>query len=80
MQGLGPAKKRFPFLEHPEETLVKRRFGEGFLVLELGREVDAVVLTDVTDSLWRKLLSLGRDAHGIEDVTTSRQIATEGTG
>ena len=78
MQGLGPANKRFPFLEHPEETLVKRRFGEGFLVLELGREVDAVVLADVSDSLRWKLLSLGRDAHGIENGATSRQIATEG--
>ena len=70
----------FTFLEHPEEGLVKRRFGEGFLILELGREVDAVVLTDVSDRLWRKLLSLGRDAHSIEDGATSRQIATEGTG
>ena len=54
--------------------------GEGFLVLEFGRKVDAVVLTDVADGLGRQFLRLGRDAHGIEDVTTGRQIATEGTG
>ena len=50
------------------------------LVLEMWREVDAVVLADVTDGGGRKLLGLGRDAHGIEDVTTGRQVTSKGSG
>ena len=61
----------FSILEHAEEGLVEWGFGEGFLILELGGKVDAVVLTDVTDGLGRKFLGLGRDTHGIEDGTTS---------
>ena len=50
------------------------------MVLESWREVDAVVLADVTDGLRRELLRLGRDAHRIEDVTTGGEIAPEGAG
>lgn len=53
---------------------------EGLLVLEVRREVDAVVLTDVMDSLRRELLGSGRDAHSIENMTTGREIAAESTG
>ena len=60
----------FAGLEHAEEILEDRGFGEGFLILKLGGKVNAVVLTDVTDGLGRKLLGLGRDAHGIDDGTT----------
>jgi len=42
---------------------------EGLLVLEFGREVDAVVLADVTNSTGRKFLSFGRDAHSVQDMT-----------
>ena len=53
---------------------------EGFLVLEFGREVDAVVLADVADGLGRQFLGLGRDAHGIEDMSAGGQITSECTG
>ena len=43
---------------------------EDLLILELWREVDAVILTDVADGDRWELLGLGRDAHGVEDVTT----------
>ena len=48
--------------------------------LQFGRQVDAVVLADEADGLWGQLLSLGRDAHGIEDGTTRGEVATEGAG
>jgi hypothetical protein len=67
-------------LEHAEEGLVDRGFGEGFLVLKLRGKIDAVVFTDVADGLWRKFLSLWRYAHGIEDGSTGLKISTEGTG
>ena len=50
------------------------------LVLKVGWEVDAVVLTDVTDGGGRKLLGLGRDSHGVEDGTTGGQVTSEGAG
>ena len=53
---------------------------EGTLVLELGWEVDAVVLADVLDGLGREFLGLGTDTHGFEDVATACQIAAEGPG
>ena len=49
------------------------------MILELGREIDTVVLTDVTDCLRRQFLSLGRDPHGIEDMPPGCEIATEGS-
>ena len=45
-----------------QNHFVKRRRFQGLLVLEMRGEVDAVVLTDVTDGGGRKLLGLGRDA------------------
>ena len=59
--------------------MVEWGFRDGILILEFRREVDAVVLTDIPDRLRRELLRLGRDAHGIEDMTTSRQVATKGS-
>lgn len=53
---------------------------ESLLVLEVWGEVDAVVFTDVADGLWGKFLGFGRDAHGVEDVTTSGEVTTKGTG
>ena len=67
-------------MEGAEEGLVERGFGEGILILELRREIDTVVLTDVANSLRWQLLGLGRDAHGIEDVTTGSEITPEGSG
>ena len=58
-------------MEVAEEGLVDGRLGEGFLVLEFGRKVDAVVLTDVADGLRRKLLGFGTDAHRIENMTSA---------
>ena len=49
------------------------------MILELGREIDTIVLTNVTDCLRRQFLSLGRDSHGIENMTTGCEIATEGS-
>ena len=49
------------------------------MVLELGREIDTVVLTNVTDCLRGQLLGLGRDSHGIKDMPTGSEIATEGS-
>lgn len=43
----------FTFLEGAEEGLVERGFGEGILILELRREIDAVILTDVANRLRR---------------------------
>ena len=57
-------------MEVAEEGLVDGGLGEGFLILEFGREVDAVVLTDIADGLRWELLGFGRYAHGIEDVPT----------
>ncbi len=53
---------------------------ESLLVLEFGREVDAVIFADVADGLWGKFLGFGGDAHGVEDVTTSGEVTTKGTG
>lgn len=50
------------------------------LILEGRGKVDAVVFADVTDGLWREFLGLATDTHGIEDVTTGREVATEGSG
>ena len=52
---------------------------EGLLVLEVGREVDAVVFADVFDGVWRQLLGFGADAHGVEDVARGSQITGEGS-
>ena len=57
-------------MEVAEEGLVDGGLGEGFLILEFGREVDAVVLTDIADGLRGELLGFGRYAHSIEDVST----------
>ena len=54
-----------------EEVLVDGGLVEGVLILEFGREIDAVVLTDVADGLRRKLLSFGTDAHRIENMTSA---------
>ena len=51
------------------DDIAEGRGVEGLLVLEFGREVDAVVLADVTNGTRRKLLSFGRDAHSVEDMT-----------
>ena len=53
---------------------------ESFLVLEVWGKVDAVIFADVADGLWRELLGFGRDAHGVENVTTSGEVTTKGTG
>ena len=60
--------------------MVERGFGEGILILEFGREVNAVVLADVADSLGWQLLGFGRDAHGIENVTSGGEITPKGSG
>jgi hypothetical protein len=65
-------------LEEAEEVLVERGFGEGFLVLEFGREIDAIVLTDIADGLRRKLLGLGTDAHGVKNGPAGSKITGEG--
>ena len=49
------------------------------MVLELGRQVDAVVLADVSDSLRWQLPDIGADTHSIEDRTSSGQITAEST-
>ena len=51
------------------DDIAEGRGVEGLLVLEFGREIDAVVLADVTNSTRRKLLSLGGDAHSVKDMT-----------
>ncbi len=58
---------------------LKKKFSLWGQALEGGRKIDAVILADVSDSLWRQLLRLGRDPHGIEDLPLGRQIAIEGT-
>ena len=40
-------------MEVAEEVLVDGGLVEGVLILEFGREIDAVVLTDVADGLGR---------------------------
>ena len=51
--------ERSSFLEVAEEVLVDGGLVEGVLILEFGREIDAVVLTDVADGLGRELLGSG---------------------
>jgi hypothetical protein len=68
------------FVPGTDDDIAEGRGVEGLLVLEFGRKVDAVVLTDVTDGLGRKFLGLGRDTHGVEDVTSGGQITAEGPG
>ena len=68
------------FFPGGEDEVADGRGGEGGLVLERWREVDAVVLTDVTDGLRGELLGFGRYAHGIEDVTTTLEVTSEGAG
>ena len=60
--------------------LIDGRTGEDLLVLKLGRQVDAVVLTDVMNGQRWQFLGLGRDAHGVEDVLPGLQIAGKGPG
>ena len=49
------------------------------MILEVGREVDAVVFADVFDGVRGKFLGFGRDAHGVEDVTTGGEVTGEGS-
>ena len=46
-------------MEVAEEVLVDGGLVEGVLILEFGREIDAVVFTDVADGLGRELLGSG---------------------
>jgi len=48
------------------DEVTEGRDVEGLLVLEFGREIDTVVLADVTNSTRRKLLSFGGDAVSIQ--------------
>jgi len=48
--------------------------------LQVIRQVDAIVFTDILHCLWRQLLGLGRDAHPVEDVATASEVTGEGTG
>ena len=68
------------FLQFPDDSLEDRRHVHDLSVLELGWEVDTVVLADIFDGLGRELLSLGTDTHGFEDVASACQITTEGPG
>ena len=50
------------------------------MILEGGREVDAVILTDVLDRLGRELLGFRTDPHGIEDMPPTGEVTAEGSG
>ena len=63
-------------LQFPDQIPVERRQGDGLLVLKLFRQVDAIVLTDITDGLGWELLGLGGDAHRFEDGRTGQWHAT----
>ena len=65
-------------LEFADQFLVYWRFLQNLLILQLWGQVDAVILTDVLHGLRRKQLGFWRDAHLVEDVATSGQIAAEG--
>ena len=60
------------------DEVTEGRGVEGGLVLEFGREVDTVVLADVTDSTRRELLSFGGDAHSVKDMTAGGQVSGKG--
>ena len=49
------------------------------MILEGGREIDAVILTDVLDRLGRELLGFRTDPHGIEDMPTTGEVTAEGS-
>ena len=53
---------------------------EGGLILEGGREIDAVILTDVLDRLGRELLGFRTDPHGLKDVPPTGEVTAEGSG
>ena len=53
---------------------------ESFLILEVGRKVDAVVFADKFDGLGRQRLGFGTDADVVEDVPTSGEVTGESTG
>ena len=50
------------------------------MILEGGREIDAVILTDVLDRLGRELLGFRTDPHGIEDMPPTGEVTAEGSG
>ena len=55
------------FLPRSDDDVAERRGIQGLLVLQLGRQVDAVVLADVAHGVRRQLLRPGRDAEDVED-------------
>ena len=81
LSSLGLRKPKVLFgIPSVNDNIPKGRGIEGLLVLEFGREVDAVVFADVADGLRRKLLGFGGDAHGVEDVTSGGKVTGESTG
>ena len=74
----------FPFeervhLELTDQMPVERRLVGDLLVLQLLRQVDAVVLADIFHRLGRQQSGVGQYPHGVEDMSARRQITAEGS-
>ena len=50
------------------------------MILEGGREIDAVILTDILDCLGRELLGFRTDPHGLKDVPPTGKVTAECSG
>ena len=42
--------------------------------------IDAIILADIADGMWRQLAGSGTDTHRIENRTSGGEITLEGTG
>jgi hypothetical protein len=64
-------------LEGMNEMLIDGGTTEHLLILEFGRQVDAVVLTYILHGFWWQFLGLRGDTHGFKDMQPGLQIASE---
>ena len=61
-----------------DELLIEFRAVEIILILIFRRQINTIILTDIPYSFRRKLMGIRSNAQCLEDMTTSRQITTEG--
>jgi hypothetical protein len=61
-----------------DELLIEFRAVEIILILIFRRQINTIILTDIPYSFRRKLMGIRANTQCLEDMTTSRQITTEG--
>jgi hypothetical protein len=61
-----------------DELLIELRAVEKILILVFGRQINTIILTDIPDCFRWKFTGMRANTQCFEDMTTSRQITTEG--